>query len=217
MADKRGRSYRQSHSSGIDHAASWVAKWWGDDLTDLSITEFSIECPSAKKLRLYAEDASYTDAFRKKNESDLHKLLKFSAWLWLEHQKPLKGFEDERSEIEQLAYFPSEVAESVIVSYPDGTPENHKFDIALPQLVPKGFQYAQFSYGHIITIDVFGKGRNIEVGQTQPMNLCYPFLYGMSDAAVWIPFPDGIKPKEFSLTRHELRIIPAYEFRLVDG
>ena len=58
------------------------------------------------------------------------------------------------------------------------------FDITLPQLVPKGFQYAQFSYGHSITIDVFGKGRNIEVGQTQPMDLCYPFLHGMSDVAI---------------------------------
>lgn len=217
MADKRGRSYRQSHSSNIDRASSWVSKWWGEDLTDLSIAELIIECPSPKQLRSYAEEASYIDAFRKKNESDLHKLLKYSAWLWLEQQEPLKDFEDERSAIEQLAYFPSQEAKSVNIIYPDGTPDDHKFDVTLPQLVPKGFKYAAFSYGHSITIDVFGKGRNIKVGQTQPMNLCYPFLYGMSDAAICIPFPDGIKPKTFSLTSHELRTIPAYEFRFIEG
>jgi len=217
VADSRGRAYRQTHANGVDHVWKWVAKWWGDDLSDLAITEFTIECPSPDELLTCAGDAVYVDAFRKRNESDLHKLLKYSAWLWLEKQKPIGNDGGDSMQFEQIVYFPTEVADNISIGYPDGTPIEQRFDITRAQIVPRGYQYGFYSYGIQRTIDVFGRGRNIEVGNTRPAALCEPFDYGLSEAAIWVPFPDRLKPKEFSLSDYSFRSVPAFEFRLVSN
>lgn len=211
MADARGRAYRKSKTSGIDDVRKWVGKWWGDT-DDLEISEFTMSVPAPSTIKKLEIDEVFATACRNKRDSDLHNLLKYAAWIWLDkatsialpHQSDLVRFE-------QQIYFPYVDETEIRTIY---HPLGGEFDQTMAQLLRRGDNHVFFGEGRKITVHVFGKGVNIEVGNTQPSNLLEPTLNFLCERAVWVPFPSELEPKSFQLHQDKLRKITAYEIKI---
>ncbi len=88
------------------------------------------------------------------------------------------------------------------------------FDIRQSQLIERGRTDFDPSYGIIIRTDVFGGETTIEVGYTEPFNLCMPLLEGLAKTAIWLPFPKKVS-EEFDVKNiPEINLVTAYELKL---
>ncbi len=130
--------------------------------------------------------------------------MKYSAWQWLEAQPSLVGPDRSQApQFEQRIFLPGPEI------YVGGEPEGDEFDDRYAQLLAPG-ELVFYGDGRDMKVDVFGKGYSIEVGQTEPSSLLYPPLFDLSELAVWIPFPRGIKPKDFQLDDYEFESVIGY-------
>jgi len=210
MADARGRAYRKSHASGSDDVRKWVGKWWGDT-GDLEIRQFTINVPAPSMIRKIYGDEVFITAFRNKVDSALHSLLKYAAWNWLSRKKSVAlPCQSNLIRFEQQIYSPSHAESEFRDVY---HPLGGEFDGTMAQLLRRGDNTVCVGDGHKSTVDVFGKGTNIEVGNTQPFNLLTPVTDLLSMRAVWVPFPTGLHPKDFVLDRDKLGKAVAYEIK----
>lgn len=210
MADARGREYRKSHTSGIDNVQVWIGKYW-KNVGELEFRELKISIPAPSSIKKLPGDEVFETAFCNKRDSALHSLLKYVAWNWLSKQKSCATLtQSELVRFEQMIYLPSLVEETSSVH---AHPLGGDFDWTMAQPIRRGDQNVVAFYGKILTVDVFGKGTNIEVGNTTPRNLLDPMLYGLSTRSIWIPFPQGLFPKDFSLQRYQFRKVLAYEVK----
>lgn len=209
MADSRGRAYRKSHASGATEVLKWIEKWWGET-KELVVQEIRMECPDPDALHALKNDETYRAAFRNRKDSDLHSFLKYVAWRWLDGTAsvamPCQG---EFIRYEQRVYSPLDSALEKAGHIVD--PLGYHFDPTMAQLLRRGDTSFIGDCGNIITVDVFGKGTNIEVGRTTPYNLLTPFNDILSNRTVWIPFPAKLQPKDFSITDFRFCSVIAYE------
>ena len=208
MADERGRAYRKSHSSGLEDVRKWIGKWWGDT-SDLAIRKFKMTVPPPSSIKKLSDDEIFMTASRNKRDSALHALLKYIAWVWLSDQDSIAlPFQSDLVRFEQKIYMPYlEESEFIRRSHPLGG----DFDWTMAQPIRRGDQHVNSMDGHIRTVDVFGKGTNIEVGDTQPFNLLRPMVDCLSNRAIWVPFPTRLGPKDFALGKYSFRNVAAYE------
>ena len=213
MADARGRAYRKSSTSGTDDVRTWIGKWWGDT-KDLAIREFSISVPAPSSIKKLHDDEVFKTSFRNKRDSDLHSLLKYAAWIWLSKEESIAlPCQSDLVRFEQMIYLPSTEGSSFnIYTHPLGG----DFDWTMAQPIRRGDRNVSAAEGLVRTVDVFGKGTNIEVGNTQPFNLLSPLTDILTRRAVWVPFPAGVRPKDFELENSKLRPVTSYEIRFVD-
>ena len=212
MADARGRAYRKSHTSGTDDVLKWIGKW-RSDTSDLAVRKFKMTVPPPSSIKKLNDDEIFMTAFRNKRDSALHSLLKYIAWVWLSDQDSIAlPCQSDLVRFEQKVYFPF-AAESEFIrrSHPLGG----GFDWTMAQPIRRGDSHADALDGHICTVDVFGKGRNVEVGNTQPFNLLRPMTDWLSNRAIWVPFPMRLRPKDFTLGKYSFRSLPAYEIKYV--
>ena len=117
-----------------------------------------------------------------------------------------EAYQSQLVRYEQMIYSPVDIDSAKI----DGSPIGGDFDRTMAQAIRRGDDHVQAWDGKIITVDVFGKGTNIEVGNTQPINLMTPYLDGLSERAVWVPFPDKLLPNQFNMMKDHLSTVPAF-------
>jgi len=209
VADARGRAFRKTHAKGVADVRQWIGKWWGDDTSDLAIRELNIPVPQPSTIKRYSADEAFRAAFRNKRDSDLHSVLKYAAWTWLNKEKTVAmPYQSELVWFEQQIFFP-QTAESEFKTYYH--PLGGEFDQTKAQVIRRGDNEVSATEGLICTIDVYGKGTNIEVGNTQPLNLLSPLVWLLSKRAVWFPYPTGLRPANFELKAHGIRTVTAYE------
>lgn len=209
MADSRGRSYRKMHASGAAEVLKWIEKWWGVT-NELVVQEISMECPDPTVHDVLKNDETYRAAFRNRGDSCLHSFLKYIAWRWLDRSDSVAlRHHSELIRFEQRVYSPadSELKKAGCLVDPLG----HRFDPTMAQLLRRGDTSFFGEYGDLITVDVFGKGTNIEVGRTTPFNLLTPFNDILSNRSIWVPFPAKLKPKDFSIADCRFHSVTAYE------
>ena len=208
MADARGRAYRKSHTSGSDDVLKWIGKWW-PDTSDFVVRSFKITVPPPSSIKKLKNDELFITAFRNKRDSALHSLLKYIAWVWLSEQDSI-AFQNQSDLIrfEQKIYVPS-LAESEFVT--TSHPLGGEFDWTMAQPIRRGDRHVIAWNGDICTVDVFGKGYNIEVGNTMPFNLLRPVTDSLSNRAIWVPFPMKLRPRDFTLDSFSFRNVAAYE------
>jgi hypothetical protein len=85
------------------------------------------------------------------------------------------------------------------------------FDPSQAQVIEKGRRDVFCSHGDAIFVDVYVKGYSVEVGATQPYNLCMPLLQGLVEKAIWIPFPKDVERRAFDPMTSQLKALKAYE------
>lgn len=210
MADARGRAHRKANAANIDAVEDWIARVIHP--ADFTVREIAITCPEPAELLGCTAKVEFVEAFRKRSDSELHSMLKYVAWHWLRRQPSLcSNGESEEVFFEQRIYFPYAGAD---IEYVNGEPPDNEFDARHAQLVAKGADVFYGDAGTEIVVDVFGKGRNIEVGKTEPRNLVDPLLAGLSESALWVPFPGRLQPKDFSLHDYKFRTLTAYEIEI---
>lgn len=223
MADKRGREHRKSHAKGVKDVRQWLAKWWGEDgIADFRIRKFKINVQGRSyygRLQEPSSDEFLSEAaqiaFRKQNESDLHKVLKFAAWYWLQWQ-PSKALPCQSMlvRMEQRVYFPL-VQDDVTRRY--HSPLGGEFDETMAQVIRRGDDSVVVGDDGIErTLDVYGKGTTIEVGNTQPSNLLLPMEHSLAERAIWVPFPVGLEPADFDFENYKFSTAVAYEITWID-
>lgn len=200
---KKVRSYREGIDPGLQGTRKWLEQWYGDS-SDLLISEISLTCPNVQDVMTPVQRKSYKQAFQR-NETPLHSYLKFAAWEWLNSRKN-KGI---KPDYEVQMYFPFEdLLEGVTFT-------GSTFDPSVAQLIAKGRQDVFADFGSIIFADVLCGRCSVEIGFTQPLNLCMPLLEDLVDKSIWIPFPKGIEPRQFDPLTYNLVKVAAYEIELL--
>ena len=214
MADARGRAFRKSQAKGVDDVRSWLAKFCGESVDELTVQQIEVPIPSTAQLERADSDQALLAAFRNKRDSDLHSLLKYAAWIWLnkEDSRALP-FQSQLVRYEQKVYLPNLEPSEFVTRY---HPLGGEFDQTKAQVLRRGDDEVFIGDGFVITIDVYGRGTHIEVGNTQPFNLLSPLMDMLSIRAIWIPYPTRPKPKEFVLDSHQFESLPAYEVTYSD-
>ena len=203
------RFHRKGVDPGLDGVRDWIGRWC-EDASDLRIREIAIPCPTRKDIK----DPKRGKAFRsasQRNETPLHSYLKFAAWTWLSSTIGKKAI----PQYETRMYLPiEEHLKGVTVKA--GTFDPRKPRILTNDEKPTAYtgtfaspEFLFANLGDIITVDVYCEKRSVEVGKTQPYNLCMPLFTGLVRSAVWIPYPRGIAPDHFS--PGDLSAVVAYE------
>ena len=207
MADKRGREYRKSHASDTKDVRKWLSKILRN-ADELSIRQFEIVVASPSDDDSLKDNEAFKVAFRNKRDSDLHSLLKFAAWSWLVQEESVAlPCQSDLVRYEQMIYSAVDIESAASGAKPLGG----DFDGTMSQLIRRGDDNVIAWDGTIITVDVFGKGTNIEVGNTTPSNLMTPLLDCLSERAVWMPYPNKTFPKDFQLNTDLIVSAFAYE------
>lgn len=194
------RYHREGIDPGLSGVKEWVARWY-EEPADFSIREFSIECPTRDQLKVLCNSKAYRAASQR-NELPLHSYLKFLAWAYLREAKTGRR----QPAYEMQMYFPiPELLKGVRFV-------GNTFDPSRAQVIEKGRRDVFCSYGDAICVDVYVKGLSVEVGATQPYNLCMPLLERLVEKAIWIPFPPAVEKRQFNPMTCPLKSVNAYEF-----
>jgi len=192
------------HRTGIDPGLNRVRAWidrWCDDTSNLRIRELSIPCPVVAGINDTKSAKAYSAASQR-NETPLHSFLKFAAWVWL---CSTIG-KDAKPQYETRMYLPmEELLEGVKIS-------GSTFDPRKPQILRRGRQDVFAEFGSTISVDVYCKRHSVEVGFTQPFNLCMPLFTGIVSRSTWIPYPKSVAPEQF--IPGSLKAVVAYELEL---
>ena len=194
------RFHRTGRDPGLTGVRAWIDRWC-DDTSDLRIRELSIPCPDVTGTQSQKAARAYSTSFQR-NETSLHSFLKFAAWAWLsskigKHAKP---------EYETQMYLPMEdLLEGVKIS-------GSTFDPRKPQVLKRGRRDVFAEFGSIISVDVYCSKHSVEVGFTQPFNLCMPLFQGIVHRSIWLPYPKNVLPKQFA--PGSLKTVVAYELEL---
>ena len=197
----RERYYRRGTDPGPSKVRNWIEKWYGDS-GDLQIGDFSISTPSPTDISKMKSSKTYQSAFQK-NQSKLHSFLKFVAYNWLSTTS------NSQPQYEQQMYLPiDELLQDVKVV--GGT-----FDPCLPQLIEKGRRDVYAMFGVMMSVDVFCDRTSVEVGYTQPFNICMPLIEDLAEYVVWIHFPKAINATDFEPNQHEIGSVHAYKFSII--
>jgi hypothetical protein len=171
----------------------------------LQVKQLWIPCPDVRTLS--AEGAAEVEAFRSGNQSELHTYLKFFALAWLRENSS----HPHTVAPEVICYFPiPKLCEGVRVLDQNG----REIDIRSPQVLYANREHFPLSYGDAIRVDLHSFDISVEVGGTQPYNLLMPMLEGLSDRAMWIPFPAGSDTSKFRLGRDRLSKVRAYSIEI---
>ena len=193
------RYHRKDSDPGLSGVKEWVARWY-EEPSDFSIREFSIKCPKPEQLKMLCKSKAYISASQR-SELPLSSYLKLLAWIYLSAAKCGRG----QPEYEVQMYFPTpELLRGVQFS-------GNTFDPSQAQVIEKGRQDVFCSHGDAIFVDVYVKGFSVEVGATQPYNLCMPLLERLVEKAIWIPFPKNVGRRESDPMTCQLKSVKAYE------
>ncbi len=180
---------RKMRDIGQQGTEAWLSAWLDDDEVKLTIDRIAIPCVDLPKLP-NAELAQYA-CFRSGNQSELHSYLKFAAFKWL------LGVSSSPASVraEVICYSPDQRLCQGIRSFDaDGT----EFDIRSPQVLPEASIFP-LSYGDSIRVDLHASDISVEIGGTHPFNLLLPVLEGLSERALWIPYPCNTSTKDFDV------------------
>lgn len=211
MADKRGREYRKSHASDTEDVRKWLSKILRN-ADELLIRQFEIVVASPSDDDSLKDNEAFMVAFRNKRDSDLHSLLKFAAWSWLVNEESVAlPCQSDLVRYEQMIYTAVDIESAASGAKPLGG----DFDGTMSQLIRRGDDNVIAWDGKIITVDVFGKGTNVEVGNTTPSNLMTPLLDCLSERAIWMPYPNRTFPRDFQLNTD--RIVNAFAYEISYG
>lgn len=207
VADKRGRAFRKSHVSDTGDVRNWLSKIL-QNADEISIRQFEIIVLPPIEDDALNDAHAFKVAFRNKRDSDLHSLLKYSAWLWLVQEESVAlPCQSDLVRYEQMIYSATDIESAASGAKPLGG----EFDGTMSQLIRRGDHNVTALDGKIITVDVFGKGTNIEIGNTTPINLMTPLLDCLSERAVWLPYPNKMFPKDFQMETDRIESTSAYE------
>jgi hypothetical protein len=198
--------YRAHFDKGTKGTIDWLARWYGDT-TDLRVERLLILCPDTASFS--KADARLFQRLRSGNQSELHTYLKFVALKWLENTS---AFPDTIMP-EVICYSPiDELCEGRTCLDAAG----REFDIRSPRIIYGHEDGFPLSYGHTIRVDLHSFDISVEVGGTQPFNLLMPLLDGLSDQAIWLPYPQGYDTRDFACPAGGLGKVPAYSIRLCE-
>lgn len=196
---------RKGFDPGLNKTLKWLSDWCGD-LDDISVQSISISCRRYMEHELL-ENSAYRRALVGK-QTPLHSFTKYVAYEWLHDQRSSK--DSEKPRFEARMYFPDEaLVDEVVVM-------GSSFDIRRAQVIEVGNREAIGMYGDIIIVDVYGNDTSIEVGFTRPYNLFRPLLEGLTNQAIWVPFPADSQPEQFEVTSNTYTEFPAYKITLVN-
>lgn len=196
------KTYRKGIDPGYESVRPWIDQWYGDS-SELDIEIVTISIPHVGAESDIARTDKYRKAFRG-NETPLHGVLKYAAYEWLSTNC------SEEPVYEQKIYTPIDELTSLVTHI--GT-----FDPTVPQLIEKGRIDVWAGDGLVIMADVYCERCSVEVGYTQPFNLFTPMLDDLTDMAVWVPFPKGIKPNDYDPFSNLLKSVNAYKFAFKEG
>jgi len=193
-----GAYYRAGIDVGIDKVKAWLLKWYGEPF-DLSLSAFTIDCDT-----ITVSDMLEIQNFlsnEKGGQSDYHAFLKAITKQWLLQN----GTSMRDIDFEVRSYFPIEELTEGITVVCDGV----RINIDRAQILPKGSDFP-LNRGQLIIMDMYSKGRSIEVGYTTPFSLLTPLLEGLAQEAIWIPYCRGISTKSFDLASNRPTQVTAY-------
>ena len=192
--------YRKGDDPGSVGVRTWVDKWYGES-SDLRIDEISIPVKPFISSQPVSKSEEFLAAAHKK-QSSLHAFLKLVAHNWLANTcEQLPVYEQE------MYFVDKEAVQNVFFKGLDLDPK-------VSQLLPKGYKLFDATFGITIVADVYCSRRTVEVGSTQPFNLCMPLLESLAEKSIWVPFPRGIQKAAFDPDEVYLSEIVAYEFSL---